>query len=144
MMKAIVIFYTFLLFNTAAFSICLDSGLSDPTGTASLEMTIDAVPLSASTSELSSTEKSLLPYLSAFFGSVRGEAAVSKVVQHFDDNDDGQLDRSELVGNFTKKPFEFSYINSNLGAGKLIGDFGNKGVINKNGVRDFVRHYGFY
>ena len=144
MMKTLMILFTFTFIHEAAFSVCLDAGLSDPTGTSQLDMTIDAVQLSATPNNLSSIEKSLLPDLQNFFGNDRNEIAVNKVIDHFDDNGDGVLERSELVRNFTAKPFEFSYINSNLGASKLIGDFGNRGVINKSGVRDFVKHYGFY
>ena len=143
MMKTLMILISFLLVHEAALSVCLDAGLNDPTGTSQLETTIEAVQLS-SNPNLSSVEKSLLPDLQNFFGNDRNEIAVNKVIDHFDDNGDGVLERSELVSNFTKKPFEFSYINSNLGAGKLIGDFGNKGIINKSGVRDFVKYYGFY
>ena len=144
MMKTLMILFSFLLVHEAAFSVCLDAGLNDPTGTSQLETTIEAVQLSSNPNQLSSVEKSLLPDLQNFFGNDRNEIAVNKVIDHFDDNGDGVLERSELVSNFTKEPFEFSYINSNLGASKLIGDFGNRGVINKSGVRDFVKHYGFY
>lgn len=142
-MKTLMILFTFTFIHETAFSVCLDAGLSDPTGTSQLETTFEAVQLT-SNPNLSSVEKSLLPDLHNFFGNDRNEIAVNKVIDHFDDNGDGVLERSELVRNFTAKPFEFSYINSNLGAGKLIGDFGNRGVINKSGVRDFVKHYGFY
>lgn len=142
-MKILVIF-VFISITLTAHAICVDDGMSDPTGTDRIdELYVDAIPLSGPPSNLTAQEQSLWPYLDELLGSARGDEAAKKVMSHFDENNDGNLDKEELDRGFSKPPFEFGRIGRSIGIPVLLNTYGNNGLINIHGAKTFVKRYGF-
>ena len=138
---AVVMFFSVTL---AAHAVCVDDGVSDPTGTNRIdELYADAIPLSGPPSNLTGQEQNLWPYLDELLGNTRGDEAAKKVLSHFDENLDGNLDKEELDKGFSKPPFEFGRLGRSLGIPVLLNTYGINGLINIHGTKRFVRRYGF-
>ena len=145
-MKTLSLIIAIFTFSAQISANCIDSNLNNSFGSANLSaLYMDHEEnVGASAQNLSSIEKSLLPYLDRFFGNERGERAVQLVVSEFDKNKDKQLTADELEKRFSQAPFEFSWGNRIIGSKKLVSDFGTNKKIDRNGVRKFIQHYGYY
>ena len=139
----VIIDISYFCITLTANAVCLDDGISDAIGTDRVEeLYYAAIPLSG---HLQIVRPGTIPmaYLDELLGDARGDEAAQVVISHFDQNNNGKLDKKELDRGFSKPPFEFGRVGRGIGVPILMSKYGSNGFINIHGAKRFVTEYGF-
>ena len=134
------------VFPLTTFAVCHLSESHDFFGSKStLELSAEISAYAAATrpANLTAEEIEIWQSLADFLQDDRGIMAARKIMNHFDENNNGRLTYTELKAGFMGEPFYFSEANSTTGATALVAMYGPLRGINEEGVLKFVTRYGF-